>query len=121
MSAGLRSIQDRSFHRESPHMPVGISEQPTETASPFHRSVHRRCRSLTLARRPSQFLQEPPIRRLGALRIVGGWRLKPCRKAVSKTHNVARGNRQYEADSTGLAREFTMPSCPWLKEEEIPR
>jgi hypothetical protein len=55
------------------------------------------------------------------LRIVGSGRLKPCRKAISKTHNVARGNRQYEADSTGQARGFTMPSCPWLKEGRIPR
>ena len=54
------------------------------TADAAHRHAHGR---------PCQFLQKPPIRRLGALRIVGSWRLKPCRKAVSKTHDVARRNR----------------------------
>jgi hypothetical protein len=82
------------------------------TTDAAHRHAHGR---------PCQFLQEPPIRRLGALRIVGSGRLKPCREAVSKTDNVARGNRQYEADSTGLATGFTMPSCPWLTEGGIPR
>src|SRR5207248_11301308 len=60
--------------------------------------------------RPCQFLQEPPIRRLGTLRIVSSGRLKPCREAGSETDNVAGSNRQYEADSTGLAREFTRPT-----------
>jgi hypothetical protein len=55
------------------------------------------------------------------LGIVGSGRLKPCSEAVSETDNVARGNRQYETDSTGLAREFTMPTYPWVKEGRIPR
>jgi hypothetical protein len=35
--------------------------------------------------------------------------LKPCRKAVSKTHNVARSNYQDETDSTGLVMGYTIP------------
>ena len=71
--------------------------------------------------RPCQFLQEPPVRRLDAVRIVGSGRLKPCRQTVPKTHNVTRRHHQDEADSTGLATGFTIPSCPQLKEGRIPR
>src|SRR5262249_27566151 len=69
--------------------------------------------------RPCQFLQESSVGGLVATGIVGRGRLKPRRKAVSKTHNVTRGHHQDPKDSTGLPAEFTMPFSPWMEHQGI--
>src|SRR4029077_9593875 len=68
--------------------------------------------------RPCQLLQESSVGGLAALGIVGRGRLKPCRQAVSKTHNVAQRHHQDWTDSTGLANGFTMPLIPWMASHE---